>query len=158
MACRLVGAKPLSEPMLEFCYPNLRNQKTSKLRVIGLCEGKASNAENVFIWWRLHEPLARYAKLRVAHAPGMPGTFFPCRRLQRKLLVSDPGMHVTHVPWRMPGSLTCGGGENDPGIPGACTPAILLIRQEARGMFGGSHRSGLTFGVIQNNISDGSQI
>ena len=27
---------------------------------------------------------------------------------------------VTHVPWCMPGSLTCGGGENVPGIPGAC--------------------------------------
>ena len=24
-----------------------------------------------------HEPLTRYVKLRVAHAPGMPGTFFP---------------------------------------------------------------------------------
>ena len=45
-------------------------------------------------------------------------------QLQRKPLVSDPGMHhgtcVTHVPWCMSGSLTCGGGENVPGIPGAC--------------------------------------
>ena len=43
---------------------------------------------------------------------------------QRKPLVSDPGMHhgtcVTHVPWCMSGSLTHGGGENVPGIPGAC--------------------------------------
>ena len=42
-----------------------RPQKTSKLRVTGLCEGNspvtgefpsqsASNAENVFIWWRYH--------------------------------------------------------------------------------------------------------
>ena len=67
-------------------------------------------------------PLARYIKLRVAHAPGMPGTFSPPPR------VSDPGMHsdtcVTHVPWCMPGSLTNGflrsGGENVPSIPGAC--------------------------------------
>ena len=50
-------------------------------------------------------PLARYVKLRVAHAPGMPGTFSspPQNRY--------PGMHhgtcVTHVPWCMPGSLTC---------------------------------------------------
>ena len=40
-------------------------------------------------------------------------------------LVSDPGMHhgtcVTHVPWCMSGSLTRAGGENVPGIPGACT-------------------------------------
>ena len=49
---------------------------------------------------------------------------FPHHRLQRKLLVSDPGMHhvtwVTLVPWFMSASLSCGGGENDPGIPGAC--------------------------------------
>ena len=49
---------------------------------------------------------------------------FPRHRLQRKPLVSDPGMHhgmcVTHVAWCMSGSLTRGGGENVPGIPGAC--------------------------------------
>ena len=47
---------------------------------------------------------ARYVKLRVAHAPGMPGTFSPLPR------VNDPGKHhgtcVTHAPWCMPGSLT----------------------------------------------------
>ena len=59
-------------------------------------------------------PLTRYAKLRVTHAPGMPGTCSP-HRLLRKPLVSDPGMH--HVPWCMSGSLTRGGGEN---VPGAC--------------------------------------
>ena len=31
------------------------------------------------------------------------------------------GTCVTHVPWGMPGSLTSGGGENAPGIPGAFT-------------------------------------
>ena len=49
-------------------------------------------------------PFARYVILRVAHAPGMPGTFSP------PPLVSDSGMHhgrgVAHVPWCMPGSLT----------------------------------------------------
>ena len=53
-----------------------------------------------------HEPLARYVKLRVAHAPGMPGTFSPPPR------VSDPDMYhgtcATHVPWCMPGSLNSG--------------------------------------------------
>ena len=48
-------------------------------------------------------PLASYVKFRVAHAPGMPGTFPP---------LSDPDMHhgtcVTHVPWCMSGSLTSG--------------------------------------------------
>ena len=54
----------------------------------------------------LYGPLARYVKLRVAHAPGMPGTLSPPPR------VSDNDMHhgtwVTHVPWCMPGSLTSG--------------------------------------------------
>ena len=53
-----------------------------------------------------HCPLARYVKVWVAHAPGMPGTFSP------PPCVSDPDMHhgmcVTHMPWRMPGSLTGG--------------------------------------------------
>ena len=66
---------------------------------------------------------------------GNAGNVFPRHRFQRKLLVSDPGMHhgtcVTHVPWCMSGSLTCGDGENVPGIPGACAPAISRIWQEA---------------------------
>ena len=68
---------------------------------------------------------------------GNAGNVFPRHRFKRKPLVSDPGMHhgtcVTHVPWCMSGSLTCGDGENVPGIPGACAPAILRIWQEAHG-------------------------
>ena len=87
------------------------------------------SASLVLIWWKLSKnsvewtetfqtellwsieplvngPLTRYAKLRVAHAPGMPGTFTPPPR------VSDPdtyhGTCVTHVPWCMTGSLTSG--------------------------------------------------
>ena len=49
---------------------------------------------------------------------------FSRHRFQRKPLVSDPSIHhgtcVTHVPWCMLGLLTRGGGENIPGIPGAC--------------------------------------
>ena len=74
-------------------------------------------------------------KLAGCACAGNAGNVFPRRRFQRKLLVSDPGMHhgtcVTHVPWCMSGSLTCGDGENVPGIPGACAPAILRIWQEA---------------------------
>ena len=62
---------------------------------------------------------------------GNAGNVFPRSRFQRKPLVSDPGMHhgtcVTHVSWCMSGSLDCGDGENVPGIPGACAPAILRI-------------------------------
>ena len=69
---------------------------------------------------------------------GNAGNVFPRRRFQRKPIVGDPGMHhgtcVTHVPWCMSGSLTCGDGENVPGIPGACAPAILRIWQEAHGV------------------------
>ena len=57
-------------------------------------------------------------KLRVAHAPGMPGTFSPPPTSRK------PGMHhgtcITHVPWTMSGSLTRGGRENVPGIPATC--------------------------------------
>ena len=59
---------------------------------------------------------------------------FPHHRPQRKPLVNDPGMRhgtcVTHVPWCMSGSLTRGGGENVPDIPGACATrnVTYLIR------------------------------
>ena len=49
---------------------------------------------------------------------------FPQPWLQRKPQVSDPSMYhgtfVMHAPWYMSGSLIRGGGENVPGIPGAC--------------------------------------
>ena len=51
-------------------------------------------------------PLSGYVKLRVAHVPGMPGTF------SSPPWVSDPDMNhctcITHVPWCMPGSLNSG--------------------------------------------------
>ena len=62
---------------------------------------------------------------------------FPHHRLQRKPLVFDPVTHhgtsVTQVPWCMSGSLTRGGCENVPGIPGAWEPTILRILKEAHG-------------------------
>ena len=55
---------------------------------------------------------------------GNAGNVFPATDFKGNGLVSDPGMHqgtcVTHVPWCKSGSLTRGGGENVPGIPGAC--------------------------------------
>ena len=77
-----------------------------------------------------HGPLARYVKFRVAHALGMPGTV-PHYRLQWKPPVSDAGMHhgtcVTHVPWYMTGSPNRAGGENVPGIPGACNNTQFYV-------------------------------
>ena len=90
---------------------------------------------NIYFW--IYMPWASYQIRKIAGCAcaGNAGNVFPRRRFQRKLLVSDPGMHhgtcVTHVPWCMSGSLTCGDGENVPGIPSACAPAILRIWQEA---------------------------
>ena len=71
-------------------------------------------------------PWASYQIRKIAGCAcaGNAGNVFPDTEFRRKPLVSDPGMHhgtcVAHVPWCMLGSLTGGGGENVPGIPGAC--------------------------------------
>ena len=57
-------------------------------------------AQFLFYFFKLHGPLTRYIKMRVADAPGMPGTFSP------PPWVSDPNSDFS-------------GGENVPGIPGA---------------------------------------
>ena len=84
---------------------------------------------------KLHEPLARYVKLRVAHALGIPGMFPPSPR------VSDPDMHhgtcVMHVPWCMPVSLSSGffwsrrRVETFPAFPAHAQPVILRIWYES---------------------------
>ena len=60
---------------------------------------------------------------------------FPYHRLQRKPLVSEPGMHhgtcVTHVPWCMSESLTRGGGETFLVFPAHAQAAVLRIWQDA---------------------------
>ena len=75
--------------------------KKTILRTVSIADQVDLLGEYIFI---SYGPLARYVQLRVAHVPGMPGTFFA------PLRVSDPDMHngtcVTHVPWCMPGSLT----------------------------------------------------
>ena len=94
---------------------------------------------------RRHSTWASYQIRKIAGCAcaGNVGIVFPHPRFQGKPLVSDPDMHhctcVTHVPWCMSGSLTCGDGENVPGIPGACAPAILRIWQEAHGNMNVSH-------------------
>ena len=89
-----------------------------------------------FIGWHIWASY-QIRKIAGCACAGNAGNVFPRRRFPRKPLVSDPGMHhgtcVTHVPWCMSGSLTCGDEENVPGIPGACAPAILRIWQVAHG-------------------------
>ena len=57
-------------------FSRSRSKKTSKLRVTGLCEGtspitdefpaqRASNAENVSIWWRHHVAMGSYTQTGV---------------------------------------------------------------------------------------------
>ena len=75
---------------------------------------------------------------------GNAGNVFPRGRIQRRPLVSDPGMYhgtcVTHVPLCISESIASGGGENVPGIPGACATRNFMYL--ARGPW--RHRSGST--------------
>ena len=68
-------------------------------------QGMDEHIHPIVLCW-CYGPLAKYAKLKVAHAPGMPGTFSPPLRL------SDPDMHhstcMMYVPWCMQGSLSSG--------------------------------------------------
>ena len=108
---------------------------------------KPASGITLFTWqWykgRLVWASYQIRKIAGCACAGNAGNVFPRRRFQRKPLVSDPGMHhgtcVTHVPWCMSGSLTCGDGENVPGIPGACEPAILRIWKEAHGVTRGRY-------------------
>ena len=93
-------------------------------------------------------PLVRYVELRVAHAPEMPGTFSPPPISKE---TASPGMHhdtgVTHVLWCMSGSLASVGGENVPGIPGAC--ATRNFAYLARGPLNAGVN---TFGNLSSSI------
>ena len=107
----------------------LRPNKHQISTLLSLCEWNVQ-------WWLVDSPHKGPIMRNFFHFMGLlPDTqncklrmrrecSFPCHRLQRKPLVSNPGMHhgtcVTYVPWCMSGSLTSGGGENVPCIPGAC--------------------------------------
>ena len=82
---------------------------------------------------------------------------FPRHWLQRKPLVSDSGMHhgtcVMHVSWCMSGSLTRGGGEKVPGIPGACATRnfTYLVRGPC---FTGSLNSEISYNIVTSRHGD----
>ena len=87
-----------------------------------------------------HGPLARYVQLRVAHAPGMPGTFSPSPR------VSDPDKHharaVMHsgiANQQFP--LKSMAGKTIPTFPAHAQPAIIRIWQEAHAVIMYCHSS-----------------
>ena len=93
--------------------------------------------------WNPASPWASYQirEIEGCACAGKAGNVSHRHRIQRKPLVNDPGMHhgkcVTHVPWCMSRSLTRGGGESVPDIPGACATHHFthLIRGPLRSLF-----------------------
>ena len=73
-------------------------------------------------------PWASYQIRKIAGCAcaGNTGYDFPRRRIQRKPLVSDPGIHhgtcVKHVPWCMSGMLTRVAGKTSPAFPAHAHP------------------------------------
>ena len=92
------------------------------------------------LWY--HGPLTRYVNCGLRMRRECRERF-PRHWLQRKPLVRDPDMHhgtcVTHVPWCKSGSLTRGGGENVPGIPGACAPRTIISGKKPMNKTGHIH-------------------
>ena len=98
----------------------------------GFLSQRSSNAESVPMPWRhMWSGIWGSYRIRVAHGPGMPGTFSPPPP------VSDPDMHhgtcVTHVTWCMSGSLTSGfplksvAAKTFPAFPARAQHTILRI-------------------------------
>ena len=87
-----------------------KSKKTSKLRVTGLCAGNSPETGDFPAQMASNAENVSIWWRR--HGP----------QFRRR---------VTHVPWSMSGSLTHGGGENVPDIPGAC--ATLNFTYLARG-------------------------
>ena len=90
-----------------FCENIYNNGKTNKIvRETRFVESSVLYVVSQGLHPMYYGPLARSVKLRVAHAPGIPGALSPSPR------VSDRDMHhgtcATHVPWCMRGSLTSG--------------------------------------------------
>ena len=76
-------------------------------------------------------PLTRFVKLRVVRAPGMLSPP-PASKETTSLRSRHASRHVCHArAWCMSGSLTRDGGENVPGIPGACATHNFTYLQEA---------------------------
>ena len=122
-------------PILRLGEPNYMYQPANVIIILQMSWRQIGTSHQQPSW-------ASYEIRKIAGCAcaGNAGNVFPRHRLQRKPLVSNPDMHhgtcVTHVPWCMSGSLTRGGGENVPGIPGACANLnIFGIWQEARGDF-----------------------
>ena len=101
-----VGCKHLHEPQLAYCQ--LDSEALILVKYEWHYESRRLTKSGAKMAFKIqyHGPLTGYVKLRVAHAPGMPGTFSQPPR------ISGSDMHqgtcVTHLPWCVPGSLTSG--------------------------------------------------
>ena len=87
----------------------------------------------------LHGPIDRYVQLRVAHAPGMPGTFSRHRGLAIPTCITALAWRLCRDACRdryLAVSFEVGGGEDVPDIPCAC--AIRTFAYLARGPCGSS--------------------
>ena len=151
--CRIISKKlkyvlPLPQIVKTVGSTSIRNRSDAK--VCDRCQSDGLCYLGRVTPLRRNGPLTRYAKLWLRMRRECRERF-PCHRLQRTPLVSDPGMHhgngtcVTDVPWCMSGSLTWGGGENVAGIPGAC--ATRNFTYLARG----PRRSHLKFILLKSN-------
>ena len=91
-------------------------------------------------------------KIAVCACAGNAGNIFPATDFEQ--LVSDPGKHhgtcVTHVPWCMSGTLTRSGGENVPGIPGACATHNITYLVRGPLTFGKMNRCSKIY-LVQTN-------
>ena len=98
--------RPPNDNFVEYMILVIKNLTHVNIRSksINTINSPDADVDSQPIGYYLHGPLARYVKLRVAHAPRMPGTFSPLPRVN----VADMhhGTCVTHVPWCMPESLT----------------------------------------------------
>ena len=79
-----------------------------------------------------------FPRHRLKRKPLVSCSSMPSKRVRDRYLIRSPWASyqivATHVPWCMLGSLTCGGGENVPGIPGACV-RIRRVRVRVRKLY-----------------------
>ena len=87
-----------------------------------MCFGAAVDREHSMLS-ACYGPLTRYVILRVAHAPGIPGTFPRHRELAIPTCITARAWRTCRDVCRdrkLAVSFEVGGGENVPGLPGAC--------------------------------------
>ena len=81
-------------------------------------------------WKQSHGPLARYVTFRIAHAPGMPGTFSRDRGLAIQTCIMVRASRTCRDAWRDHELAVClksVSGKTLPAFPAYAQPAILRI-------------------------------